>query len=108
MFAENRVRHVGEPVALAVASDPWRATDAAEAVEIDYEHLPGVTDACATLELEPGAPQLHCDVASSIVYDWPIGAEVGVAQGFACAAHVTRANLVNNRLSTTYQSNRAW
>ncbi len=96
VFAKDRVRHVGEIVVLVVASTPWRAADAAEAIEIDYELLPCVTDACEALEL--GAPQVHDDVPGNVVYDWSIGDKVAVAQGFARATHVTRTDLVNNRL----------
>ena len=39
-FAKERVRFVGEPVALVVAEDRYLAEDAADLVEVDYEHQP--------------------------------------------------------------------
>src|SRR5262249_39465661 len=41
----DKVRFVGEPVALVLADDPYRAEDAAAAVDVDYEPLPPVIDA---------------------------------------------------------------
>jgi carbon-monoxide dehydrogenase large subunit len=55
-LATDRVRHVGEIVALVVAETAAQARDAADAVEISYETLPAVTDARAALA--PGAPVL--------------------------------------------------
>ena len=55
-LAVGKVRHVGQPVALVVAETLPQAQDAADAIEIDYETLPAVTDARAALA--PGAPQL--------------------------------------------------
>lgn len=43
-FAVDKVRYVGEPVAFVVADTPYRAEDALERIEVDYEPLPAVTD----------------------------------------------------------------
>src|SRR5690606_17475773 len=56
-LAVDRVRYVGEAVAVVVAATRGQARDAAEKVEVDYEELPAVTDAVEALK--PGAPQLH-------------------------------------------------
>jgi 2-furoyl-CoA dehydrogenase large subunit len=56
-LAVERVRYVGEPVALVLAADRYRAEDAAERVTIEYERLPAVVDARAALA--PGAPLVH-------------------------------------------------
>jgi carbon-monoxide dehydrogenase large subunit/6-hydroxypseudooxynicotine dehydrogenase subunit gamma len=48
VLARDRVRYVGEPVAVIVAEDPYAAEDAADLVEARYEPLPAVVDACAT------------------------------------------------------------
>ena len=56
-LARERVRHVGEPVAIVVARSRDEALDAAELVAIDYAPLPAVIDARAALA--PGAQQLH-------------------------------------------------
>lgn len=55
VLANGTVRHVGEPVAIVIASDRFAARDAADLVEIDYDPLPCVVD--AEKALEPGAPR---------------------------------------------------
>src|SRR5437763_7551980 len=59
-LARDRVRYLGDAVACVVAETVSQAKDAAEAVEIDVDPLPAVTDAKAALL--PGAPQLYDDV----------------------------------------------
>ncbi len=92
----DRVRHVGEAVAFVVAETQAAALAAAEAVEMDIDPLPAVTDAHAALA--PGAPLLFDDAPGNLALDWTYGDADKVAQGFARAAHVTRLRLVNNRL----------
>jgi carbon-monoxide dehydrogenase large subunit len=55
-LAMERVRHVGEAVAVVVAETIHAARDAAEKIEVDYEPLPAVTDICDAIA--PGAPLL--------------------------------------------------
>src|SRR5204862_5383279 len=62
--ATDKVRFVGEPVAVVVARDRYLAEDAAEAVVVDYEPLPAVVD--PEKALEPGAPVLHEQVGSNL------------------------------------------
>jgi len=59
VLAEDRVRYVGEPIAVVVADSSARASDAAEAVEIEYEPLDGSGD--VTVALHEGATPLHAD-----------------------------------------------
>jgi carbon-monoxide dehydrogenase large subunit len=63
-LAKDKVRHVGEPVALVIAESRYLAEDAAELVLVDYEPLTAVTD----LEhaLQPGTPLVHDDLGSNI------------------------------------------
>src|SRR5690349_12398544 len=56
VLSMDRVRHVGEAVALVIATSPEIAADAADAVEIDWEPLPAVADMIKALE--PDAPRL--------------------------------------------------
>ncbi len=76
--ATDRARFVGEPVAVVVARDRYRAEDAAEAVVVDYEPLPAVVDPERALEAD--APVLHEAVGSNLaghrrlVYGDPEGA----------------------------------
>src|SRR5262245_59045748 len=56
-LATDRVRHVGEPIAVVVATDPYVAQDALDLIHVDYEPLAAVVDAEAGLA--HGAPLLH-------------------------------------------------
>lgn len=62
-LAKDKVRHVGEPVALVVAVSRYVAEDAAEEILVDYEPLPAVVD--LEKALEPGASLVHEDVGSN-------------------------------------------
>ncbi|MBM3525912.1 MAG: xanthine dehydrogenase family protein molybdopterin-binding subunit, partial [Alphaproteobacteria bacterium] len=64
MFAKDRVRYVGEPVAAVAATDPETARRAADLIEVVYEELPAVLDIDAALA--SGAPLLHEDLASYV------------------------------------------
>jgi carbon-monoxide dehydrogenase large subunit len=79
-----------------VAETALQARDAAELVMLDIEPLPAVTDARAALE--PGAPQLHDEVPGNLAIDFHYGDADAVADAFAGAAHVTRLELMNNRI----------
>ncbi|HWP35115.1 MAG TPA: molybdopterin cofactor-binding domain-containing protein [Thermodesulfobacteriota bacterium] len=93
--ALDTVRHVGDAVAIVVATDRYRAADAAEAVEVDYEPLPAVADAVAATQ--PGAPQLHPDVPNNVCFRWRLsGGDVEAA--FRSAEVVIRERIVNQRL----------
>ncbi len=96
LLKRDRVRHVGDPVALVVAETLDQARDAAELIEIDYEPLPVVTDTARAIE--PGAPQLWDFAPRNINIDWEVGDEAATDAAFAAAAHVTRLDLVNNRV----------
>ncbi|PYN79650.1 MAG: carbon monoxide dehydrogenase [Candidatus Rokuibacteriota bacterium] len=104
-LATDRVRHVGEPVAIAVAATPAEARDAAEAVAVRYAERPVVVDAVAALV--DGAPRLHAGIAGNRAYDWECGDSEATARALATAAHVTRLTLVDNRLVTCFMEPRA-
>jgi carbon-monoxide dehydrogenase large subunit len=57
VLAKDRVRYVGEPVAIIIASDPYLAADAAAVVDIEVEPIDGVGDVLKALE--SGSPPLH-------------------------------------------------
>jgi len=95
-LARDKVRHVGDQVAVVIAETLAQAKDAAELVEVDYEVLPSVTEtAQATAE---GAPQVHDEAPGNLCYDWIIGDEAQIDEAMAKAHHVTSLDLVNNRL----------
>ncbi|MCC7271706.1 MAG: xanthine dehydrogenase family protein molybdopterin-binding subunit [Alphaproteobacteria bacterium] len=92
----DRVRHVGDQVALIVAETRQQARDAAELLDIVYEELPAVvsmTDAIA-----PGATQIWEQAARNTCYDWEFGDRAGVEKAFREAHHIAKLDLVNNRL----------
>src|ERR1700691_4127286 len=66
VIARDRVRYVGQPVALVVAANRYLAEDAAALVEIDYESLPAVTDHMAAMNA--GAPLLYPELGTNVVY----------------------------------------
>ena len=83
VLAIDTVRHVGDPVAVVIAETLAQAKDAAEKVEVDYEPLPAVT------EVREG----------EVAFDIGLGqSREKVEQAIKKAAHVTRLELVNNRL----------
>ncbi|MCY0092523.1 xanthine dehydrogenase family protein molybdopterin-binding subunit [Hoeflea ulvae] len=95
-LAQTKVRYVGDAVAVVVADTKAQARDAAEAVVVDYEVLPAVTEAVDALK--PGAPLIHDNAPGNLIYDWEIGDGAAVDAAIAGAAHVTRLDLINNRL----------
>ncbi len=96
VLASDRVRYVGEPVAFVVGRTIDEAREAAEAVVVDVDSLPAVTDARAAVL--PDAPQLYDDVPGNTILDFHFGDAGLVAAAFAKAAHVTRLRLINNRV----------
>ena len=95
-LALDKVRFVGDPVAFVVAETKAAARDAAEAVVLDIDALPAVTEASAAAM--PGAPQLYDDIPNNTVLDFAFGDEAELAEAFAAAAHVTRLSIRNNRV----------
>jgi len=97
-LALGKVRHVGQPVALVVAETLTAARDAAEAIEIEYEALPAVTEAKDAIGA--GAPQLFDRIPGNIVFDWDndMGDAKATEAAFAKAVRVVSLELVNNRV----------
>jgi carbon-monoxide dehydrogenase large subunit len=95
-LAADKVRFVGDPVACVVAETRAAARDGAEAVVLDIDPLPAVTEASAAAL--PGAPQLYDHVPGNVVLDFHYGDADKVAEAFARAAHVTRLRIRNNRV----------
>jgi carbon-monoxide dehydrogenase large subunit len=96
VLAQGKVRYVGDGVALVIADTLHHAKDAAELIEVDYEVLPAVVNCVETLK--PGAPQIHEGAPGNHCYTWALGDKAAVDAAFATAAHVTRLDIVNNRL----------
>jgi aerobic carbon-monoxide dehydrogenase large subunit len=98
VLAIGKVRHVGQPVALVVAESVAAARDAAEAIEVEYEPLPAVTEAKDAIAA--GAPQLFENIPGNVVFDWDNDTNDAKATdaAFAGAAHIVSLELVNNRV----------
>lgn len=96
-LATEKVRYVGDAVAVVIAESQAQARIAAEAVEVDYEILPAV--ASAVKALANGAPQIHDNAPGNLIYDWEIGEGAATDAALAASAHVTEISLTNNRLS---------
>jgi len=93
-LAADRVRFVGDPVALVVAETRMQARDAAEAVELDVETLDAVTEASAA----GAGPALYDDIPDNCVLDFHFGDTAKVSEAFAAAAHVTKLDIRNSRI----------
>jgi carbon-monoxide dehydrogenase large subunit len=95
-LARDRVRHVGDPVALVIGATRAQARAAAALVAVDYEELPAVVG-CEDA-IRPGAPLVWDEVPGNLCFRWEIGDAAATDAAFARAAHVVALDLVNNRL----------
>src|SRR5581483_3454580 len=95
-LANGKACHVGDPVAVVVAESLAQARDAAEKVKVDYAVLPAVADPGAAQK--QGAPRIHDVAPANTIYQWSLGDAKAVAAAFTAARHVTRLDIVNNRL----------
>ncbi|MDE2373739.1 MAG: xanthine dehydrogenase family protein molybdopterin-binding subunit [Hyphomicrobiales bacterium] len=95
-LAHGKANHVGDPVAVVIAETLAQARDAAEKVRVDYGVLPAVVDPAQAQR--QGAPQIHEIAPNNTIYQWTIGDSQGTDTAFKSAAHVTKLDIVNNRL----------
>jgi carbon-monoxide dehydrogenase large subunit len=95
-LAQGKVRYVGDHVAVIIADTYAQAKDAAEKITVDYGVLPAAFDTASTAK--PGAPQVHDVAPNNTVYNWHIGDKGATDAAFASAKHITKLDLVNNRL----------
>jgi carbon-monoxide dehydrogenase large subunit len=84
----DRVRFVGEPVAVVVAETIDQAKDAAEQLQIGYEPLPAVVRAADAVK--PDAPQLWNDAPHNLCIDIEVGDEAATSAAFERAVHTIR------------------
>ena len=95
-LAHEKVRYVGDHVAIVLAETHAQARDAAEIIEVDYEVLDAVVDPAGAAQAG-GAP-VHDEAPNNVCFDWTLGDQGAVDAAFTRAAHVTTLDLVNNRL----------
>jgi carbon-monoxide dehydrogenase large subunit len=95
-IARDRVRHVGDTVALVVAESLAAARDAAELVAVDYEPLPAAVDTARALDA--GQPLVWDEAPGNLCFDWEVGDGAAVERAMAGARHRITLELVNNRV----------
>lgn len=105
LISRERVRHVGDTVAVIVAETAAQARDAAELLIVDYDDLPSVADTAGAIA--DGAPVIWEENGSNLAYDWEIGDAAKVEEGLKAAHHVTRIKLINNRIVVNAMEPRA-
>ena len=105
LLAVERVRQVGEAIAMIVAETLDQARDAAEAIELAIDDLSVGIDPVAMIE--PQAPAIWPECPDNVALDWEAGDRGAVDRALGQAAHVTRLRLVNNRLAMMPMETRA-
>jgi carbon-monoxide dehydrogenase large subunit len=95
VLATDRVRFIGDPVALVVAETRLQAQDALSAIRVDYEPLPAVVD--ATKALEDGQPQLHDEVPHNLNALWTCGDREATDAAIAAAEVTVELSSYNQR-----------
>jgi aerobic carbon-monoxide dehydrogenase large subunit len=96
VFPADRVRHVGEAVAMVVADTEQQARDAAEAVFVDYSERPAVVGETAALAHD--APVVWDEAPGNLCYDWRAGDATATEAAFAAADHVVALEFNGNRV----------
>ena len=94
VLALGKVHYVGEPVAMVVAEDRYRAEDALDGIAVDYEPLPPVVDPEAALE--PDAVRVHDDAGDNVVFRFSI-AKGDVERALENAPHRIEERLHHRR-----------
>ena len=98
VLARDRVRYVGEAIAVVIAETVAAARDAAELVAIDYEELPTVASAQAARM--DGAPRVWDEVDGNVAFVWRRGDMAAAEAALAKAAHITRLSSQITRVNT--------
>ncbi|MGA8323658.1 MAG: xanthine dehydrogenase family protein molybdopterin-binding subunit, partial [Xanthobacteraceae bacterium] len=96
VLANGKACHVGDAVAVAIGETLAQARDAAEKVQVDYAVLPAVADPAAAQK--QGAPLIHDVAPKNTIYQWSLGDAKAADAAFKSAKHVTKLDIVNNRL----------
>ena len=95
-MVRDRVRHVGDTVAMVVGETLAAARDAAELIAVDYETLPVVVETAGALD--PGQPLVWDEMPGNLAFDWGVGDPAAVERAMANARHRVGIELVNNRI----------
>jgi carbon-monoxide dehydrogenase large subunit len=93
-LAHGKANHVGDAVAVVIAETLAQAKDAAEKVKVDYELLPAVADPAKAQSAAP----IHEVAPRNTIYQWHLGDAKAADAAIKAANHLTRIDLVNNRV----------
>jgi aerobic carbon-monoxide dehydrogenase large subunit len=104
-LALERVRHVGDAVAVVIADTKQNASLAAELVEIDYRELPACIETAKALD--PGAPQVWPQAPRNTCFDWQLGDRAATDAAFQKARHIAKIDIINQRMVTCPMEPRA-
>jgi len=96
VIARETVRYQGEPLAIAIAEDRYRAQDAVDAIDVEYERLDSVTDPAEALSED--APTIHESCEDNLAYEWDFGDAEAVDAAFEAAAHTASVTIDEQRL----------
>ncbi len=96
ILAQERVRFVGDMVAVVIAKSKAIARDASERIEVEYRSLPPVTSTAKAMAAD--APQLWPNAPKNVCFDWEIGDKPATDAAIASSAHVTKLEIINQRL----------
>ena len=97
VLAGDRVYFVGHAVAVAVATDPYIARDAIDAIDVDYDPLPAVTN--PEEAVKSGTPLTHPDLGSNIAYTHVVAGGSDIDEAFRRADRVVKHRLCHQRLT---------
>ncbi len=103
-LATDRVRFVGQPIAMVVADTRAQAEDARDLIECEFSDLPSV--ASAEVSRREEAPTLHVDVPGNLCFDWENGDETAVDEALEKSEHVIEYSMYNNRVVVSPMENR--
>ncbi len=101
-LTQDRVRYVGDPIALVIADTLAQAEDAAELVRVEYDPLPSVTSTAAAV----GGPAVWDECADNVSNVFEAGDKTAAEAGLAGAAHVVRRRYVISRVHAQYMEPR--
>jgi carbon-monoxide dehydrogenase large subunit len=103
-LVSDRVRYVGDPVAMVIAETLEQAKDASELIEVDYEPLRSVTSLAEAAE--PGSPRVWDENPDNISHTFERGERAATDAAFARAAHIVRRRYVISRVHAQYMEPR--
>lgn len=105
VLATERVRYVGEAIAMVIAETALQAQDAAEVVDVQFELLAVATNVQRATAND--APAIWSDAPGNIALDWADGDAVAVDAAFSRAKHIERVKLVDTRVAPSAMEPRA-